>query len=462
MELQKENPDMDVARGGFLQGRLHPDDIWPAVRLFRRFQHSAYMSKAIGHWTAGDRLIGELNGVAETLHEEITSGRATRETIRSFLAGLDTINERVTAEEYQFSSTLAEASRWANEVSRKVTYAIALLFTAAGIALSWPIITRIRATENALRESENDLRVIMESVQTGIVIIDPKEHRIVDVNTIAAHMIGAPKDRIIGAECHKFLCPAEKGQCPITDLRQTVDHSERVLITDTGARCPVINNVTTVKLRGKEYLLESFIDITERKRVEDMLKASLAEKEALVQRLNELANHDGLTGLYNHRMFYVLLQEELARAQRFNHPVSLLLLDIDHFKRVNDTYGHLAGDAVLKELGELMGDEARAIDHVCRYGGEEITIILPETDLDGATNTAERLRAVVEAQPFEANGIAPLRITVSIGVASFPVHADSAQALVAAADTALYAVKQGGRNLVIRYEPAPGQPVAEG
>lgn len=462
LELQKENPDMDVARGGFLQGQFHPDDIGPAVGFFRRFQHLAYMSKAIGHWTTGDHLIAELNGVAEALHEEISSGRATRETINSFLTELDTINERVTVEEDQFSSTLAEASRWANDISRNITYAIALLFTVAGIALSWTIITRIRATENALRESENDLRVIMESVQTGIVIIDPEEHKIVDVNTIAARMIGVPKDRIIGAESHKFLFPGEKGQCSIIDRRQNNSHTEHVLITDTGARCTVINNVTTVKLRGKEHLLESFIDITERKRVEDLLKVSLAEKDVLVQRLNELATRDGLTGLYNRRAFDTLLADELVRAQRFNRPVSLLLLDVDHFKHINDTYGHQVGDAVLKVLSELLGYQARAIDYVCRYGGEEITVILPEIDIEIAANVAERLRAAVEAHLFDVNADAPLRITISIGVTSFPAHADCAQALVAAADAALYAVKRGGRNLVFCYEPALSQPVDEG
>lgn len=462
MELQKENPDMDAARGGFLQGRFHPDDIGPAIRFFRRFQHSAYMSRAIGHWATGDRLITELNVVAETLHEEISSGRATRATISSLLSGLDSINERVKVEEDQFSSTLAEASRWANDIFREVTYTIALLFTVAGIALSWPIITRIRATENALRESEYDLRVIMESVQTGIIIIDPVEHKIVDVNTIAAHMIGAPKDRIIGAECHKFLCPAEKGQCPITDLRQNINHAERVLITDTGARCPVINNVTTVMLRGKEYLLESFVDISGRKQMEEQLNASLLEKEVLVQSLHELATHDSLTWLYNRREFDALLADELARAQRFNRPVSLLLLDIDHFKRVNDTCGHLAGDVVLKGLSELLGREARATDRVCRYGGEEITIILPEINLEAAADIAERVRAAVEAQPFDVNAGELLHITVSIGAASFPAHADSAQALVAAADAAMYAAKAGGRNRVICYVPVLGQPVVEG
>lgn len=186
----------------------------------------------------------------------------------------------------------------------------------------------------------------------------------------------------------------------------------------------------------------------------ERLKESRAALEALAAR-------DGLTGLYNHRAFYALLADELVRAQRFKRPISLLMLDIDQFKRVNDTHGHQAGDDILKGLSELLSRQARAIDRVCRYGGEEIAIILPETDLDVAANIAERLRAAVEAQPFDCDCAAgSLRITVSIGVASWPAHADNARALVAAADTALYAAKQAGRNRAIRYRPALQQPAA--
>ena len=176
--------------------------------------------------------------------------------------------------------------------------------------------------------------------------------------------------------------------------------------------------------------------------------------------LAELASRDGLTGLYNHRTFYVLLGDELARAKRFQRPVSLLLLDIDHFKRVNDTHGHLAGDAALRELCELLRREARAVDRVCRYGGEEITLILPETDIEAAVRLAERLRAAMEAQAFDVGTGTPPHLTVSIGAASWPAHADNAQALVAAADAALYAAKRGGRNRVARYEPESAQPAA--
>jgi diguanylate cyclase (GGDEF)-like protein len=180
------------------------------------------------------------------------------------------------------------------------------------------------------------------------------------------------------------------------------------------------------------------------------------------QELKRRAAHDGLTGLRNHLEFYALLASELARGQRFNRPVSLLMLDIDHFKRVNDAHGHQAGDAVLKKLSELLCRAVRTIDSVCRYGGEEITVILPETDLDAAADMAERLRAAVEALPFDANAGAPLHITASFGVASWPLHADNSQTLVAAADAAMYTAKRTGRNRVVRYGPALERPAVEG
>lgn len=312
-----------------------------------------------------------------------------------------------------------------------------------------------------LRESESRLRVVVESVQAGIIVIDPDTHKIADVNSIAASMIGAAKEEIVGSVCHTFIGPAENGKCPITDLHQTVNHSECVVPTATGTKRPVIKSVTTVLLNGKEHLLESFIDITERKRMEEQLSASLAEKQVLVQFLHALAARDSLTKLYNRRAFYTLLDDELVRARRFDRPVSLLLLDIDHFKRVTGGYGHLAGDAVLKGLAKLLIREARAFDRVCRYGGEEVTVILPESDLKAAVNVAERMLAVVRTQPFGIDAGVPLRITVSIGVASFPTHADNARALVAAAESAMHAANQGGRNRVIHKEGASGEPTAQ-
>ena len=157
IELQKENPDIAVVRAGFVQGRNHPDDLESMIRFFRRSQHIGYMARVIGHWTAGDSMITELNEVAEAVHEEIATGPNNSEAVRSSLIRLDDITRQVTVEENLFSSTLAEASRWGNDFTRNLTYAIALLFLALGIGLSWQIVIRMRRTENALFEARDEL-----------------------------------------------------------------------------------------------------------------------------------------------------------------------------------------------------------------------------------------------------------------------------------------------------------------
>ncbi len=162
--------------------------------------------------------------------------------------------------------------------------------------------------------------------------------------------------------------------------------------------------------------------------------------------MKELATRDGLTGLYNHRTFHLLLQDEIARAERYGEGLALLMIDIDHFKRVNDAHGHQAGDAVLTGLGERLEAQLRKVDRVCRYGGEEIAVILPSTA--AATQTAERLRSVVAAAPFAVADGKTVPITLSIGVATYPTDGAGIDKLVSAADNALYAAKAGGRNRV--------------
>ena len=117
----------------------------------------------------------------------------------------------------------------------------------------------------------SEQKAIIESVQTGIVLVDPMTHKIVDVNTMGARLIGASKDAIIGSVCHRFICPAEVGRCPITDLRQTVDNDECVLLTADGKSLPILKSANSITLKGRAYVLESFIDISERKQMERAL-----------------------------------------------------------------------------------------------------------------------------------------------------------------------------------------------
>jgi two-component system cell cycle response regulator len=187
-----------------------------------------------------------------------------------------------------------------------------------------------------------------------------------------------------------------------------------------------------------------------------MLALQAAEavvRTRLYEQAERLATTDGLTGLLNRRMFSAQLHGRLREAQRYNRPLSLLLLDVDHFKKVNDTYGHPAGDSVLRGIAAVAQKQARETDIVARYGGEEMALILPETDARGAQAIAERIRQAVAVMPH-ASEQGPLRVTVSIGLATWPGPGDDAEALLEAADKALYRAKQGGRNRVAAANPA--------
>lgn len=186
------------------------------------------------------------------------------------------------------------------------------------------------------------------------------------------------------------------------------------------------------------------------KQMEQLNESNLKVLDAN-QRLQEMSIRDGLTTLFNRRHFDGRLEEEAQRARRYARKFALEMIDIDHFKRVNDTYGHTCGDEILKQIAQIMKENTRETDVICRYGGEEFSILLIETDEESAYDHAERLRETVAASPF-TNGQDPLseKVTISVGVAFFPQDGGDPQRLVESADGALYAAKRGGRNQVKR------------
>ncbi|MDH5588550.1 MAG: diguanylate cyclase [Gemmatimonadota bacterium] len=197
------------------------------------------------------------------------------------------------------------------------------------------------------------------------------------------------------------------------------------------------------------YLTEVFNEMVDRLRQGrqdlDLANATLRERNTELERLSST---DVLTGLFNRRHIMDEFEEEIRRATRHERPFAVLLCDVDHFKQYNDTHGHLAGDRVLSRVGEVIEDVLRGIDIGARYGGEEFMILLPESDLDGAVEAAERLRERIRTEEFPGG-----TVTVSIGAAVFPEHGDTSNKIISAADAALYRAKRAGRDRVVRATP---------
>lgn len=222
-------------------------------------------------------------------------------------------------------------------------------------------------------------------------------------------------------------------------------------LVSLGKRLGVLSldNATPDSFREEEVrALEAVADIC----------ADAIQNAQSFKKIEEMADIDGLTGIYNRRHLEKRLSTELDRLARYEHGMALLMIDIDHFKNLNDEFGHILGDEVLRHVSAIFNKHLRKADIVCRYGGEEFVVLLPETVRDKAVSVAEKLRSLIENYQFPGLG-RPL--TVSIGVADFPDHGTTRDELVKAADRALYAAKQAGRNKVARATVAETAPVKQ-
>jgi diguanylate cyclase (GGDEF)-like protein/PAS domain S-box-containing protein len=467
--------------------------------------------------------------------------------------------------------------------------------------------------EADIQETSRGLQTILDNVQTGVLIIDPENHTIVDANPVAVNMIGAPKEEVVGSECCRFICRPDHGKCAVTDLGETVVSAERVLKRADGAQRWTMQTVVPVSLGGKELLVESFVDITERRQWEEAIQTTNDKLHALVAQVEErnrtmtLANEmadmlqvcqasaeaygaighfmprffpedagalyvvnnsrdlvetmaswgkdlpavpvfapdecwsvrrgqphhvknpqepmhcyhvaedvpcgylcvpliaqgetlgvfhfrpgfpaeaqapelqaakyqlvlavaedmalalanlrlretlrsqairDPLTGLFNRRYLEETLERELNRVKRQGTSLGVIIMDLDHFKRYNDTFGHSAGDELLSALGILLKSFIRGEDIACRYGGEEFLLIMPGTSMEIALERAESLCLSVKEMHQNHQGLKPT--TLSLGVAVYPDNGDTGLQLIQSADAALYQAKQAGRDRVVK------------
>jgi diguanylate cyclase (GGDEF)-like protein/PAS domain S-box-containing protein len=295
----------------------------------------------------------------------------------------------------------------------------------------------------ALRESEAKFRGLVSQSLVGIAIIEDGKfsysnakfdeifgYSAEEIRGLGPLDVTAGDDRPLVAESIRKRLAGEV---------ERVDYVFRGLRKD-GAVIDVEIHGSAMETGGKRTLISLVMDVTERTRAE-------REVQALQEKLREQSTRDALTGLYNRRYLEETLGRELILAQRNGHPVSVIMGDLDHFKAVNDHYGHLGGDEVLRAFGALLKRHARGSDIYCRYGGEEFLLVLPGMAEEHAAARAEQLRSTMAATPV-GFGALTIAVTASFGVATFPRDGQSSDGLIAAADSALYAAKAAGRNRV--------------
>ncbi len=313
--------------------------------------------------------------------------------------------------------------------------------------------------EVALRESEMRYRSLFDEVPVAL-YRTTASGRFLEANPAMVRMTGyASCEELLSVNAFElYVNPGDRTrwQALMEEKEIVADFEFRVRRRD-GSAIWVRNSARAFKdENGKVTCFEgSLEDITLRKmahdaleRANEELRARLDEIASLQEQLRERAIRDHLTNLFNRRYLEETLTHELAKAERKSYPVSLLMVDIDHFKSINDSYGHNAGDEALQALAVFIQSRIRRSDIACRFGGDEFVIVLPEASLGMACDRAESLRRDVQDSCKVNNGnIGPL--AVSIGVAAYPLHGTSGEELLRAVDQALYAAKSGGRNRVV-------------
>lgn len=277
--------------------------------------------------------------------------------------------------------------------------------------------------------------------------------------TKQGHEVILAQDGLLGLQTAKSQCPdlilldlvmpVMDGYQVCQELKKEEKTKEIPIIMLTSKAEPS-DKVRGLELGALDYVVKPFDEgeLVARVNIQLRLKQLYEALQEKNQQLEKLANRDGLTGLYNHRYFHEQLSKDFLRARRYHESLSCIFLDIDYFKKFNDTYGHQTGDIVLSTLGQVIRDTIRDSDFAARYGGEEFAIILYHTERQTALHVAERLRQTVEhCDVRDKDNV--LRITISLGVATFPheqIH--NHRQIVECADKALYKAKKNGRNRV--------------
>ena len=319
-----------------------------------------------------------------------------------------------------------------------------------------PTIKRKVAREGKLKKKTESSSIplneaVLEALPVGVCLTDESGHYRFMNNAycqiyeyVREEMVGQhysvimPPDQIALANSqYERLLSGDTG-IPTERKRQRKDGS--ILYIEAA-------NALVLDSEGRKLVITTVRDITERKQMESDLKEANEAYKTLHNTLREQATRDSLTGLYNRRYLNENIEREFARAKRDNYPICVMIMDIDFFKQINDTYGHILGDDALKVLGDLITANIRAGDIAFRYGGDEFIVVMPGAEIETATQRMDILRQTFNATTIH-NDKTEIKPTISVGISMFPVHGTNGSEILRSADAALYQAKQAGRNCI--------------
>ncbi|WP_217697982.1 putative bifunctional diguanylate cyclase/phosphodiesterase [Thioalkalivibrio denitrificans] len=429
-----EAPTLDykTAREGLLRGQIHPDDVPGMIRLFRHFSEAPYFRDAVQAWRDSDPYILELAALADRLQAEWETGAPSPARLaqsRMYLVEINLALERLSQ---RFRTEASGAARW---MTRMLSVASVLfLLTLAGLTglLGWRL-TR------ALTSAERKFRTTFEQAAVGMALV-AQDGRLLDVNRALCNILCRPKEAVLGQPYPAYIHAEDQEIARaqweelISDTRENDTVEQRL---HRGDGDTVWVKLTISSMREDSRHGPRFIAIIE----------DVSESRRLSLELDYQANHDALTGLPNRRAFERRLAETLRRARADGSAHALCFIDLDQFKIVNDTSGHVAGDELLRQAADLLRRSIREHDLLARLGGDEFAIILQDCDLGGAARISEKLRKALEGATFAWED-STFSLGCSIGVVPITAASTDTGSLLRAADIACHLAKEKGRNRV--------------
>lgn len=445
--LDRPQADLEAARTAILQGGNHPDDVPGIIWLYRNFRDTGIMREALRRWELGDALLGQLDALAEHMRARIADGPPSLPEVAAWRAQIDSLNGQLTAAAKAFSDALGQGSRLLLRVLIVVNLCSALTLVALALWRTHKLLEMRRGVADALQLEKERAQVTLEAIGEGVISTDV-EGRIVYLNPAAEQLTHWQDRQATGMPLAALFNLLDEHAR--RDSSTLIEHILEGRLKRGSVHCKLIQRLdgstVPVALVGSPILNEGRINGTV------LVLHDLTQERQYIANLSWQAAHDPLTGLVNRSEFEYRLE------QLFRQPIpggagrALILLDLDQFKLVNDSYGHAAGDSLLRHLCSVMAAGLRDGDTLARLGGDEFAILLHDCAASAVLGIAEDLRVTVERLGFVWKG-QPLVTTASIGVVLIDDTSASQEDALRAADLACYMAKEKGRNRVQLYRP---------